>query len=61
MKEVERLKAALKPFAVLIGGGNEMVWTEDKDHWAAYNHTWGKHVTVGMIRAASSALKSGGE
>jgi hypothetical protein len=48
--ERDALKAALRPFAKLIGDEPDQIWSEDKDHWTAFEHEWGRRVTIGMVR-----------
>lgn len=44
------------PFAELVvtRGDAARIWQEDRDHWVAHDHVWGRQVTVGMIRALST-------
>jgi hypothetical protein len=55
-----RYREALEPFAALCGQGPNKVWDEDRPHWTARDHEWGRRVTVSMIRAARTAISDNG-
>lgn len=48
------------PFAALLGNGSKDIWDEDPDHWKAASQSFGKRITIGMVRALSALVKDAG-